>query len=607
MLFAVAFFVLVSATEAKAVYIDYGYDHNNMEAWVSGFAYSEDKENPECTEIEILSEHGVINIEKEYVIYTVVGINSYAFWKSKYLEKVILPETIRVIEKGAFYACTALKDINLPSGMKAIEAEVFRECESLEEITIPETVESIGERAFQDCSKLKEIVLPNAVTDVEKYCFSGCTSLEKVVLPDKLDCLSWCMFEDCTSLKEVVLPKGLETIGMAAFYGCTSLEQLVIPEKVRAYSSGSFDDCTNLKVIYYPEGSAYYGDLTAHGVTEKTMQITYSVNEDGTVSLNILNIPQGMTDIQLPADIYGRKIVSITGPQGNDVSVSCVKHHTKTYTTKADGHEYTCLVCKKGVKEAHSYGNGSQPCVCGYVPFTISKQPVSLQSAYASSNSALSVTAKATFGTEKIAYQWYEGGKAIAGATAATYKISKSKPVGNYTYTCKLTSGSYSQVTKAATVTVKAPAKGKKYKDDKKMATYKVTKARADGKGTVEYVKPVNKKKSVVTIPATVKIGGVTYKVTSIAKNAFKGNKNIKRLTIEKNVEKIGAKAFYGCKKLKTITIKTTKLKAKKIGAAAFKNTHVKATVKVPKKKLKAYKTMLLKKGVSSKAKIRKM
>ena len=81
----------------------------------------------------------------------------------------------------------------------------------------------------------------------------------------------------------------------------------------------------------------------------------------------------------------------------------------------------------------------------------------------------------------------------------------------------------------------------------------------------------------------------------------------IKRLTIEKNVEKIGARAFYGCKKLKNITIKTTKLKTKKIGTAAFKKTPSSAKIKVPKKKLKAYKTMLLKKGVNKKAKIRKM
>ena len=65
------------------------------------------------------------------------------------------------------------------------------------------------------------------------------------------------------------------------------------------------------------------------------------------------------------------------------------------------------------------------------------------------------------------------------------------------------------------------------------------------------------------------------------------------------------ARAFYNCKKLKNIVIKTKKLKAKKIGVDAFKKKKSNATIKVPKKKKKIYKAMLLKKGVSAKAKIK--
>lgn len=66
-----------------------------------------------------------------------------------------------------------------------------------------------------------------------------------------------------------------------------------------------------------------------------------------------------------------------------------------------------------------------------------------------------------------------------------------------------------------------------------------------------------------------------------------------------------GKSAFQGCKKLKTITFKTTKLTAKKVGTKAFKGTPAKATVKVPKKVKKAYKKWLTKKGISKKAKIK--
>jgi len=150
-----------------------------------------------------------------------------------------------------------------------------------------------------------------------------------------------------------------------------------------------------------------------------------------------------------------------------------------------------------------------------------------------------------------------------------------------------------------------APAVGKKFKGDDGKATYKITKSSLT-KGTVEYVKPVNKKKSTVSVPATVKIDGVTYKVTSIAKNAFKDNKYIKNLTIGKNVSQIGAKAFYKCINLKTVKISTTKLTSKKIGSKAFYGIKSKAVIKVPKKKYSFYKKLLRDKGAGKKVSYKK-
>ena len=47
-----------------------------------------------------------------------------------------------------------------------------------------------------------------------------------------------------------------------------------------------------------------------------------------------------------------------------------------------------------------------------------------------------------------------------------------------------------------------------------------------------------------ITIAATVKIDGVTFKVTSIKKNAAKKNKNMTSVVIGKNVTSIGANSF---------------------------------------------------------------
>ena len=171
--------------------------------------------------------------------------------------------------------------------------------------------------------------------------------------------------------------------------------------------------------------------------------------------------------------------------------------------------------------------------------------------------------------------------------------------------------------------------KGTELTDSKTKADYTVTKPTA----TVEYKGTTNKKATSVSIPSTIKVGGVTYKVTGIAKNAFKNNKKLKKVIISGNVKsigagafqgctslkkvsisakvtKIGSKAFYNCKKLNSLTIKTKKLTTKNVGSKAFtkagSSNYKKLKIKVPSGKVKAYKKLLKKKGLSPKVKVRK-
>lgn len=149
-------------------------------------------------------------------------------------------------------------------------------------------------------------------------------------------------------------------------------------------------------------------------------------------------------------------------------------------------------------------------------------------------------------------------------------------------------------------------------------AKYKVLTSGAQG-GTVEYdgQEKADKKATKITIPATVTIEGQTYKVTTVKSGTFNGYKKLKSVTIGKNVEEIGDKAFYkctalksvvipanvttigknafyGCKKLSKITIKSKKLK--KVGNNAIKGINKKAVIKCPSKKLaKQYKKKLFK------------
>lgn len=110
-----------------------------------------------------------------------------------------------------------------------------------------------------------------------------------------------------------------------------------------------------------------------------------------------------------------------------------------------------------------------------------------------------------------------------------------------------------------------------------------------------------------ITIPATVKIKGKTFKVKSIKSNAFKNSKKLTTLVIGANVKIIEKNAFKGCKNLKKITIKSKKLTAAKVAKNAFKGINKKATVKVPKNKVKAYtKIVKVKGGAGNSVKVTK-
>ena len=137
----------------------------------------------------------------------------------------------------------------------------------------------------------------------------------------------------------------------------------------------------------------------------------------------------------------------------------------------------------------------------------------------------------------------------------------------------------------------------------KSKAKYKVLTSSAKG-GTVTFVKPQKTNNTKFTVPASVKIGALTYKVTKIEKNAFKNNKKLTSVTIGKNVTSIGANAFWGAQKLNQITIQTKSLKT--VGKNALKGISSKCKIKVPKNKLKNYQRLLKGKGQKSGVKITK-
>ena len=96
--------------------------------------------------------------------------------------------------------------------------------------------------------------------------------------------------------------------------------------------------------------------------------------------------------------------------------------------------------------------------------------------------------------------------------------------------------------------------KNKTFKDSKSNGKYKVT-SQGSKNPTAAYIGCTDSNAKSVTIPATVKYGAMTYKVTEVGKGALKGKTKIKTITVGSNVKKIGDQAFSDCSAVTKITL----------------------------------------------------
>ena len=91
-----------------------------------------------------------------------------------------VPEGIEIIASSAFNNAVNLKTILLPDSLKRIEKNAFQNCR-FETIIIPESVKIIGKNAFADNTELSEITIPEGVLRISTP-FSGCTSLKEITI-----------------------------------------------------------------------------------------------------------------------------------------------------------------------------------------------------------------------------------------------------------------------------------------------------------------------------------------------------------------------------------------------------------------------------------------
>ena len=310
-----------------------------------------------------------------------------------------------------------------------------------------------------------------------------------------------------------------------------------------------------------------------------TPDLTIADSTVATLSGTITGISEGDTTIS--ASLYG-----LTAHQTAAVKVHNCENHwddgkitTPPTCTKTGVKQYTCTICSETKTEeiaalGHDYssdwtidtaaacetvGSKSHHCTRCDSKKDITEIPASGKHTW---NNGV-ITKPATIAEEGIKTYTCTVCGVTRTETITKLPMPTATPVPTATPTPAITSAP--TVTPTPSVSV-----GTKIVDKKTGSIYKITSSSSSSR-TVAFVG--NKVKASVTIPTSIKIKGATYKVTEISASAFKNNRKLKKVVIGQNIVKIGKNAFYGCKNLTSITIKSSRLTLKNIGKNAFKNT----------------------------------
>ena len=225
-----------------------------------------------------------VNIPSEIGGLPVTSIGNSAFYNCNSLIDIIVPNSVKSIESGAFKGCSSLEEMTLPfvgtmRGNNGTSGSVFGAIfgytsywssdlvtqyynksyaqgyayyyipNSIKKVTI--TDESIiGYGAFYGCTNINDVILLDGVTSINNYAFEN-SGIPNIVIPNSVTYIGNLAFHNC-GFSNIDIPDNVTTIGNGAFKSCSFLESISIPESVTSIGEGAFEECSSLEEITLP-------------------------------------------------------------------------------------------------------------------------------------------------------------------------------------------------------------------------------------------------------------------------------------------------------------------------------------------------------------------
>ncbi|GFH51846.1 hypothetical protein CTEN210_08322 [Chaetoceros tenuissimus] len=142
-------------------------------------------------------------------------------------EVIIVLPGVEIIPWNTFNGCSNLETVIMPDTVKRIEVGAFCQCKCLVYIRLSRNLEYIGNWAFDSCALLETVIMPDTVKRIEVGAFCQCKCLVYIRLSRNLEYIGESAFESCESLTSIFIPPSCRKIDDKAFLRCTHLLMVV--------------------------------------------------------------------------------------------------------------------------------------------------------------------------------------------------------------------------------------------------------------------------------------------------------------------------------------------------------------------------------------------
>ena len=275
------------------------------------------------------------NVEHLILPNTLITIGEEMFYQSD-LRSVVIPTNVTTVGYSAFKRCSSLTTVTFEkeSQLKTIGGDyyygAFSDCTALTSIEIPASVETIGNTAFSDCSSLATVTFEKGsrLKTIGNNAYYRCTSLTSIEIPASVETIEKKAFMHCSSLATVTFEKGsqLKTIAGdsydGAFSDCTALTSIEIPASVETIEATAFKRCSKLATVTFEKGSQLktigggYSSSSHFG----TYSDYYGAFSDCS-SLTSIEIPASVETIEATAFKRCSKLTTVTFEKGSQLKI----------------------------------------------------------------------------------------------------------------------------------------------------------------------------------------------------------------------------------------------------------------------------------------------